>query len=284
MHRYRLIAAACALAAGVAACSSSADLLTNALSLQLSADDSAQAVAVPAGQSAAADLDLLSSTGTLLGFDVAPGSTAPAADRAALSASFAAASGCTLDSATYIYTCPSATLHGLSRIRTVEFFDSTGAPMLDFNDTTTASIHVTATATGALATAHAADTVSRTRDMTITGLLGRNTTRTWNGTGSDTSSAYWADSTATRTANVSAASTFTDIVVTLPRSTNPWPASGTITRDATGTATVTKQGITRSLTVTRTVTITFNGTEFVPLMVGTNAYTLDLATGAVTKT
>ncbi len=155
--------------------------------------------------------------------------------------------------------------------------------MLDFNDTTTASIHVTATAAGALATPHAADTVSRTRDMTITGLLGHNTTRTWNGAGADTSSAYWADSAATRTENVSAASTFTDIVVTLPRSANPWPASGMIVRNATGTATVSKQGITRSLTVTRTVTITFNGTEFVPLTVGATAYTLDLATGPVTK-
>ncbi len=283
MHRYRLIAAGCVLAAGLTACSAGTDLLTNSLSLQLTPADSAQAAAVPAGQSTAADLDLLNLTGTMLGFDVAPGSTAPAANRAALAATFGAASGCTLDSATYIYSCPSVTLHGLSRVWTVEFFDSTGAPMLAFNDTTTASVHITATASGVLTTAHGADTVSRTRDLTVSGLLGRNTTRTWNGTGSDTSSAYWADSVATRTANVSAASSLTDLVVTLPRSTNPYPTAGTITRDVTGTATISRDGITKSLTVTRTVTITFNGTEFVPLMVGTQSFTLDLATGEVTK-
>ena len=283
MHRSRLVAAACVLAAGAAACSSTADLLTNALSLQVTAADSAQAVAVPAGQSTAADLDLMNATGTMLGFSIASAPVAPSANRAALAATFAAASGCTLDSTTYVYTCPSATVHGVSRVVTVEFFDSTGAPMLEFNDTTTASAKITSAESGVLTAPHGADTVSHQRTMTVSGLQGHNTTRTWNGSGSGNSSAYWTDSIATRTATVSSASTYTNIVVNLPRSTNPWPASGTISRNVTGTATISRLGVTKSMTVTRTVTITFNGTEFVPLTVGNESFTLDLATGEVTR-
>ena len=155
--------------------------------------------------------------------------------------------------------------------------------MLHFNDSTTASANVVANVSGVRTLANGADTVSRVRTLTATGLLGHNATRTWNGTGSGTSSAYWADSTTVRTARTSETATFTDIVVDLPRASHPYPASGTVTRVISGTGTVTRNGTTKTLTISRTVTITFNGTEFVPMVVGTQTYTLDLVTGKVTK-
>jgi hypothetical protein len=277
MNRIRFTAAACALAAGLAACSSSSDSITGTPTFQLSAYDSSQAVAVPAGQAAVGDLDVLNALGSSLNFQMAP------AGGSAFDAAFDAAGSCTLDSATFIHTCSGTTANGLALVRAVEYFDSTGAPMLTRNDTTTASAHVVATTSGVRTTANGADTVTRVRTLTVTGLLGHNTTRTWNGTGTGTSNAYWADSVATRTATTAETSTFADVVVTLPRAANPYPTSGTVTRDVTGTGTVVKNGRTKSLTISRTVTITFNGTEFVPMVVGNTTYTLDLATGKITK-
>jgi len=77
--------------------------------------------------------------------------------------------------------------------------------------------------------------------------------------------------------------TVASVVVNLPRSSNPWPMSGTITRQISGTASVTKTGVSKSFSVAKTVTITFNGTQFATVTVGNNTYTLDLSTGVATK-
>ncbi len=77
--------------------------------------------------------------------------------------------------------------------------------------------------------------------------------------------------------------TFTNVVVNLPRSQNPWPMSGTVTRQMIGSGSVSKLGTTRTFTVTKTMTITFNGTRYVPMTVGTMQFTLDLYTGTATK-
>ena len=77
--------------------------------------------------------------------------------------------------------------------------------------------------------------------------------------------------------------TFASVVVKLPRSQNPWPLSGTITRQISGTGSVVAGTTTRSFSVTKTVTITFNGTRLVPMMVGNVAFTLDLYTGKAVK-
>ena len=166
--------------------------------------------------------------------------------------------------------------------RTLQFFDANNIVMNHF-DSTTASMNVQAVLAGVVATATGADTVNGTRNLTATGLLGHNTTRIWNGNGSSTHAEFWTDSAASRTADVSFNSSFSNIVVQLPRSANPYPVSGSITRVVTGTGVVTKNGKSKGVTISRTVTITFNGTEFVQMTDGTNTYTLDLATGVATK-
>jgi hypothetical protein len=77
--------------------------------------------------------------------------------------------------------------------------------------------------------------------------------------------------------------TVSNVVVNLPRSSNPWPISGTITRQISGTASVSKADVSKSFSVDRTVTVTFNGTQYATVNVGGNTYTLDLATGVATK-
>lgn len=283
MNRHVITATACALALGLAACSANSDSITSTPSLKLTADDSLQTVAYSAAQATAGDLDVLNSGAATLNFQVAAAPPSGSNAELAYEATYAAATGCTLDSTTYIFTCPSTTANGLTLVRTFEFFDATGAPMLKFNGLTTASVHMIATETGVRPSATGADTISRLRDLTASGLLGQNTTRIWNGTGLRNDGGYWSDSVATRTHHLSDNTTFSNIVVNLPRSSNPYPASGTITRLVSGSGTVTRNGTTKSLTISRTVTITFNGTEFVPMLIGTTSFTLDLATGKATK-
>ena len=77
--------------------------------------------------------------------------------------------------------------------------------------------------------------------------------------------------------------TVSNVVVNLPRSSNPWPMSGSITRQISGTASISRSGVSKSFEVTRTVTITFNGTQYATVTVGGDSYTLDLSTGVATK-
>jgi hypothetical protein len=279
----------CALVLAISACGTNGSDGSPAgpqASLSLTLGDSIAPVVVSAGRATLNDLDVLSSVETTIGFSVAP------AQRAGLSASFAsnslsggfaAASGCTLNTVTDVFTCAPTTNDGITLIRSFEFFDASGEPMTQFNDSTTASANVSTTEAGVRPSATGADTISGSRNMSATGLLGTNTTRTWNGTGSHTDGGYYTDSAATRTYDLSYASTFTNIVVTLPRSSNPWPTSGTITRQVNGTATVIKGSKTKSITISRSVTITFNGSEVASMTVGSTQYLLDLASGMATQ-
>lgn len=66
-----------------------------------------------------------------------------------------------------------------------------------------------------------------------------------------------------------------DVVVPYPQAEDGWPLSGTITRIMTITKT---RGSEEPVTVTRVVSIEFNGTNLVPLTVGDETFTLDLST------
>jgi len=125
--------------------------------------------------------------------------------------------------------------------------------------------------------------VNSDRTLTVTGLAGKETSRTWNGTGTRTDGGYRNGTDATRTYHVTDNVTVANVVVNLPRSSNPWPVSGTITRNISGTGSVVKSGVTKSFAITKTVTITFNGTQTATVTVDAVTYTLDLSTGVATK-
>ena len=288
MKRIAFVIGACSLAIAATACRSSSDSVTAAqATLQLTRDDTLAAVTTSAAQGTLGDLDVIGSAESTLGFQLAPpGNPALSLNLAGgrdLLAGYAAATGCTLNASTGRFDCSPTTNNGLTLTRSFAFYNASGTLMPKFNDTTTASVNITTTETGVRPSATGADTISGSRSMTATGLVGHNTSRTWNGTGSRTVGGYYADSAASRTYDNQENTTFTNIVVQLPRSSNPYPASGSITRQVSCTGNVTKGGKSKAFTTTKTVIITFNGTEFVPMTVGGTSYTLDLATGKATK-
>lgn len=290
MNRIARSIGVAALAMTYTACASHSDSVTApSLSLQLSADDTLQAVLHAAGNAALDDLDVFNSSPAPVGFDVvaAPGAAGAMLASVASSPGFSAdlvSNGCVFNAFNGRFACPPVVnANGITVSRSVALYDANGVVMSYF-DSTTASADVQSTEVGVRVTANGADTVSRVRDLTATGLLGaHNPTRTWNGAGGGSSGADWVDSVASRNADTQGAATFTNIVVQLPRSANPYPVSGTIARQITGTGQVTRNGQTKSLTINRSVLITFNGTEFVPMTVGSNNYILDLATGNAPK-
>lgn len=181
------------------------------------------------------------------------------------------------------FTCPAITNNGLTLNRDYAFYDANGTMQAAYNATTTASANFHVSVTGTHTVDNGEDVVNRDRNLTVTGLAGAETFRIWNGTGTrdDHGSRTFGD--VTRTYETSDNVTVSDVKVNLPRSSNPWPVSGSITRVISGTASVTRNGITRSFSVDRTVTITFDGTQNAMVTVGNDTYTLDLTTGVATK-
>lgn len=174
------------------------------------------------------------------------------------------------------FRCGTHTRDLLTIVRTCTFKDAAGATQSGYDATTTASAAIHAVVTGKIERENWSAEVERIRDLTVTGLAGAETSRTWNGTGTGKSiRSRHKEGTETRTYDVSCSSTQTNVVVNLPRTENRWPVSGTINRKCTIKIT---GGPNDGKTVERDVTITFNGTQLVPITVNGKAFILDLKT------
>ena len=168
-----------------------------------------------------------------------------------------------------------STVSDFSRHRTVEFFDTLGAEQDHYDRLATGSIHTVLEVAGEMSKEGFEWSLDRSRDMWVTGLGGEETERTWNGTGAeDRSRARVLDNDAARTYDFTGTLLIEDVVRGVPRDENPWPLSGTITRNVTIEVT---NGPNGDETITRLVVITFNGTQFVTMMVNDVEYDVDLA-------
>ena len=159
--------------------------------------------------------------------------------------------------------------------RTVSFFDAAGNQQDAYDPLTTASIHMLIEMSGTVERDGWVATIARSRDVTVSGLEGEETERTWNGTSSaDVTRSQHTDENGTRTYDMSGVGTIEDVVRGVPREDNPWPLSGTITRLITVVITNGPDG---DVTHERTVVVTFNGTQFATLTVNGEEFELDLA-------
>ena len=161
------------------------------------------------------------------------------------------------------------------RSRTITFLDADGNAQDAYDAELTASINVVIDMSGEVTRDTWTATIERHRDMVITGLLGDETSRTWNGTGSGSvQGSRHSDESGDRSYNMSSTSVITDVVRGLPRADNPYPLSGSITRDISITIV---NGPNGDETRTRTVVITFNGTQFATLTINGETVEVDLA-------
>ena len=162
------------------------------------------------------------------------------------------------------------------RDRTITWFNEAGAVMPRYDALLTASGELEASFSRSVTREGWTASLERSRSLTVTGLLGAETQRTWNGTGAgEASGSRHVDGKGTRSYEMSYTSTFSNVVRAVDRTAQPWPLSGTITRmieatrtDAEGTA----------VTRTRTTVLTFNGTQMATLTVDGEVFEVDLAT------
>jgi hypothetical protein len=163
-----------------------------------------------------------------------------------------------------------------NRTRTATYFDANGIEQADRDPLTTASIHVAIASTHEFSRDSWTATGSRMRDLMITGLEGKETRRTVNGTGSSSvARSRHTDTDGTRTYDMSSTSVIENVVHPVPRTDDAWPLSGTITRHVTVNIVNGKDG---DVTKSRTVVITFNGTNLATMTVDDETFEIDLST------
>lgn len=173
------------------------------------------------------------------------------------------------------FSCDSVGHEGLTVVRTCAFEDSAGVAQAAYDSSTTAKVTVHTEISGAITRDRWSATIDRTADLVVTGLAGANTTMTWNGSGSGTSSRVrQVDSTETREYDMTFSGSITDVVIPVPRTETSWPLSGVIAR----VVTITFIGGPRDgTTVTRNTTLEFNGTQYATLTVNGETFQVDLA-------
>jgi hypothetical protein len=153
-------------------------------------------------------------------------------------------------------------------------FDELDEEQDECDPLTTASMHVVRVIAGSIERDNFTAEIARERDMTVTGLLGEETHRTWNGAGtSHTARAGVLEDGTERSHASESAFTFTDVVMPTPGSDPRWPVSGTITRNMTMTRTNADGTETREVEIV----ITFDGTSIASAVVNGEVMDIDLA-------
>jgi hypothetical protein len=247
MNAFRHAALGAALA--LAACGEgTGPELTPAESLTFNRD-----VALVAADAASQDVEVMGGPAGLFGLGLAPGAA---------------------EEPNHPFRCGTHERDHLSVAQTCTFRDASGAVQSTYDATTTASVAIHVEIEGEITRENWSASVQRVRDLVVSGLAGAETQRTWNGTGTASSTrSRHRDNAETRQYDVTASATITNVVVGVPRDENRWPLSGTIAKEVTVRIT---GGPHDGETRTRSVLITFNGTQLVPIKVNEHTFTFDL--------
>jgi len=266
---------AIALAAGLAACNSDRayappdTVLTNQ---QVSRD-----VAISEGDAAASDLASLANSANMVGGSFSIQTEAPRAGSFDIRNSSAA--DCTYASGRW--NCAPTTENNLTIVRSYAFFDAAGQPMKVRDDLKTAAVNFQLSVSGTVShDSTFSGVVHRTRNMTVRGLLGNETTRRWDGFGSSADTNTHRSALTTRTYAGRSVDSLKAVVYAQPRTPSSYPLSGTMVRSVAYLVTSVGRGTERR-SVDRRVVITYNGTANVELKSGTVTCTLHLDTHKV---
>jgi len=187
-----------------------------------------------------------------------------------------APANCTFNAGSGRLECPTATRGDLTVTRSYAFWDAGNVVQNHYDAALTAKANVQTHVSGERTGEHWSGEIDRTRDMTATGLAGDETTRTWNGSGtSAVTRSRHNDSGDERSYDINCTLTVSNVVVPVPHGDEHYPLSGSITHQCTITF---DGGPKDGQTVTRTATVTFNGTATASVTVGDKTFDIDLKT------
>lgn len=198
-----------------------------------------------------------------------------------------------------LFGSPAGSPPGVTVTRSRICYDANDAVQAQCDDLTTSYIEIAMTLDGSFSRqgsgprgSHSMQRVThRARALTISGLLGTETSRTHDGhgTSADTTTITVTqagnDATMTRKMSETALDSVKAVVFNLPRANNPWPVSGQIVRVAQGTAEVTVGDRTDTRSYSRRIVVTFpaDAQGNVAIEVNGRSCTLNLVTKAITN-
>lgn len=161
-----------------------------------------------------------------------------------------------------------------SGTRSATFYDEGGNVQDRYDPLTTARIHYLLEIEGEVERGPWSGSVSRTRDMTVSGLLGRETARTHDGSGSESvQRSRTLEDGGEVTFDMTGTFTVAGLVVPAPGSEPHYPLSGTITRTLKVSATGGPRGdVSREVTVV----VTFDGDATATVVVNGETHEIDL--------
>ena len=173
-----------------------------------------------------------------------------------------------------VFHCGRLVQGGFSFTRDVTFFDADGNEQPNgYDAVTTDGVRIVSQGSGSAERSFWSATKERSRDMLITGLLGDVHTLNGTGQGEVYRSGNPQDG-MERTFDMTTGAEWREVVHRQPRSEYPYPESGEIYRHLV--VTVTENGeVVRSRDVETLVT--FNGTQFVTMLVNGEPYEIDLS-------
>lgn len=155
------------------------------------------------------------------------------------------------------------------------FYDADGLEMDAFDPLLTEAVSWTFSREVTLDRGSVTGEISRTRALTVSGLLGEETERVHDGSGSDQRSRVVIDAAdGTRTYDFSSQVSIEGVVHAVDREALPWPLSGTITRQVRVTVV---NGLNGDIDETHTSVLTFDGTRYATLVVDGETFEVDLA-------
>jgi len=157
--------------------------------------------------------------------------------------------------------------------KTVTFYDAAGAEQSSYDPETTASMHIVVHLTREVNHTFWSAEIERSRDMTVKGLEGPETKRSWNGTSDgDVERSRHPEGEVVRSYEMTSSAVISDVVRGVPRVDHPYPLSGSITR--TIHAVITIDGVEEIRDIV--VTITFDGDNTATMTVDGESWQINL--------
>jgi hypothetical protein len=229
-------------------------------------------VAISEGEAAASDLASLTNT-----TDFAGGNFSVQAEPAR-NGSFDLRASLTTDCtyATGRWSCPPSMEDGLTITRSYAFFDAAGQAMKVRDDLTTALVNFQYSVNGAIfRDTTFSEVVHRAQNVTVSGLLGAETTRRWDGFGTSADTNTHRSALTARTYAGTSIDSLKALVYPQPRTSSSYPLSGATVRVVKYLVTSRGRGTERR-SVERRVVTTYNGTATVQIQSGSVSCTLHL--------
>jgi hypothetical protein len=162
----------------------------------------------------------------------------------------------------------------------VTFFDASGEEQSKYDPLTTASMRIESELEREVSHTFWSAEIERKRDMTVTGMEGEETERTWNGDAEgEVSKSRHPEGGTEREYEMTSSAVIENVVRGVPRATNPYPKSGSITR--TIHAEITVDGVTEVKDIV--ATITFDGDNTATMTVGNDTWEVNLDDQGVRK-